>query len=381
MRSLRRKLSLILLQCVLTLSLVGASIFGVKHFSPETTVTVSATANEVSAATQSVATLASTTTTAALPSVASVAVAVSPATVLVLNMGRGGTAQGVGTGFIIDANGIIVTNNHVVGGVQSVQVQLPAPDGRTFTAELVGTDAQTDIAVLRIDASGLPAVALGSSSNLGVGEWVVAIGNALALDGGPTVTAGVVSALGRDVEQSASGGYPGQSATSAIALYDLIQTDAAINEGNSGGPLVNLNGEVVGINTLGATDAQGIGFAIAIDDARPIIEQLLASGQVTRAYLGIQGDSVTASVAAAQGLTRTDGVLVERVVVGSPAAQASLQANDLIVVIDDLAIESQGALQVALRDRFAPGDTVELHIIRGGVEHTLNVTLGIQATS
>ena len=342
MRSLRRNLSLVLLQCVLTLSLVGASIFGANHLGAETTATVSATASEVSAATQPVTTLASTTT-AALPSVASVAEAVSPATVLVLNMGRGGTAQGVGTGFIIDANGIIVTNNHVVSGAQAVQVQLSAPDGRTFTAEAVGTDAQTDIAVLRIDASDLPAVTLGNSSALGVGEWVVAIGNALALDGGPTVTAGVVSALGRDVEQAAEGG-PGQSATVAIALYDLIQTDAAINEGNSGGPLVNLHGEVVGINTLGATDAQGIGFAIAIDDARPIIEQLLATGQVTRAYLGIQGESVTASVAAAQGLTQTDGVLVGRVVAGSPAAQFGLQANDLIVGIDDVAIESQGDL-------------------------------------
>jgi S1-C subfamily serine protease len=326
------------------------------------------------------ATLAATTVTT-LPDVASVAEVASPATVLVLNQGRNGTTQGVGTGFIIDSSGVIVTNNHVVSGAQSVRVQLPAPDGRIFTATVVGTDAQTDLAVLRIDATGLPALTLGSSSALGVGEWVVAIGNALALDGGPTVTAGVVSALGRDVEQAASGGYPGQSATSSIALYDLIQTDAAINEGNSGGPLVNLQGEVVGINTLGATDAQGIGFAIAIDDARPIIEQLLQAGKVTRAYLGIQGESVTAALAVTQNLTATGGVLVGRVVAGSPAARAGLQANDLIVAIGDVAVASQGDLQQALLDQYHAGETVELRIVRVGSEQTIAVTLGTQTTS
>ncbi len=276
---------------------------------------------------------------------------------------------------------MIVTNNHVVTGAQGVKVQLPEPDGRTFTATVVGTDAQTDLAVLRIDATGLPTVKLGSSSDLGVGEWVVAIGNALALDGGPTVTAGVVSALGREVEQPATGGTRGQAATSAISLYDLIQTDAAINEGNSGGPLVNLNGEVVGINTLGATDAQGIGFSIAIDDARPIIEQLLQSGTVTRAYLGVQGETLTSTLAAAQGLTGTDGVLVARVVAGAPAAQAGLQANDLLVGIGNVTIHTQNDLQQALLSSYAAGDTVAVHIVRGGTGQTISVTLGTPPTA
>lgn len=379
MRSLRHDFSRVLLQAGLALSLVGAGAFGANHFGATSAATVSATANEVATATRPANTTPLSTTPGALPDVASVASAVRPATVLVLSLGRGGTAQGAGTGFIIDPSGVIVTNNHVVSGAQSVRVQLPEPDGRAFTATVVGTDAQTDLAVLRIGATGLPGVTLGRSSALGVGEWVVAIGNALALDGGPTVTAGVVGALGRDVEQAASGGTRGQAATSAIALYDLIQTDAAINEGNSGGPLVNLNGVVVGINTLGATDAQGIGFAIAIDDARPIIEALLRDGKVTRAYLGVQGESVTASLAAAQGLTQTDGVLVTRVVAGSPAAQARLQANDLIVAIGDMTLQGQGDLQEALRTQYAPGDTVGLRIVRGGVERTINVTLGTQA--
>ena len=382
MRSLRHNLKLMLVQGALTLSLVGASLVGVELLGDRTVATTSAAAVEQTSNSQAVtATTLAMTTATALPDVASVAEVASPATVLVLNQGRNGTAQGVGTGFIIDPGGVIVTNNHVVSGAQSVRVQLPAPDGRTFTATVVGTDAQTDLAVLRIDANGLPALTLGSSTDLGVGEWVVAIGNALALDGGPTATAGVVSALGRDVEQAASGGYPGQSATGSIALYDLIQTDAAINEGNSGGPLVNLQGEVIGINTLGATDAQGIGFAITIDDARPIIEQLLQSGRVTRAYLGIQGESVTAALAATQNLTATDGVLVGRVVAGSPAAQAGLQANDLIVAIGDVAVASQGDLQQALLGQYHAGETVELRIVRAGSAQTLAVTLGMQTTS
>jgi len=194
-----------------------------------------------------------------------------------------------------------------------VKVQLPEADGCTFVATVVGTDPQTDLAILKIDAQDLPTITLGSSADLAVGEWVVAVGNALALEGGPTVTAGVVSATGRDVEQAGTATRPGQAATNAIALYDLIQTDAAINEGDSGGPLVDLNGNAIGINTLGTSEAQGIGFAIAIDDAKPIIEQLLQNGKVTRAYLGISTQTLTPAIAAAQNLDQTKGVLISRV--------------------------------------------------------------------
>ena len=175
-----------------------------------------------------------------------------------------------------------MTNNHVVEGAQTLRVQLPPPDGRTFEARLVGRDPQTDLAVLKIDAPDLPTVPLGSSSALRPGEWVVAIGNALALPGGPTVTAGVVSALGRDTQEP--GAQPGQAGPT---LYDLVQTDAAINPGNSGGPLVTLRGEVVGVNTLGAAEAQGINFAIAIDGAKPIVAPLRQNGRVVRGYLGV----------------------------------------------------------------------------------------------
>ena len=274
-----------------------------------------------------------------------------------------------------------MTNNHVVEGAASLKVQLPEPDGRTFVATVVGTDPQTDLAVLRIDASGLPSVQLGTSADLAVGEWVVAIGNALALDGGPTVTAGVVSATGRDVEQAATTARPGQPATSAIALYDLIQTDAAINEGDSGGPLVDLYGRVVGINTLGTSDAQGIGFAIAIDDARPIIEQLIATGTVSRAYLGVGAQTVTPAVAAARGLDRTSGVLVTQVSAGSPAAQGGLRAGDVIVGLGDRAVADQEDLQSALLNTFKPGDTVAIQVARAGTTLAISVTLGEQPAS
>lgn len=328
---------------------------------------------------------------AALPDIASVAAKVRPATVLVSNIVQGRPSrtnptgsevpQGAGTGFIIDASGIIVTNAHVVAGAQKLTVQLPPPDGREFGATLIGTASNNDLAVLRINATNLPTVPLGNSSELKIGEWVVAIGNALALEGGPTVTAGVVSATGRDVEQAGTTTCPGQAATNAIALYDLIQTDAAINEGDSGGPLVDLNGNVIGINTLGTSEAQGIGFAIAIDDARPIIEQLLQSGKVTRAYLGISTQTLTPAIAAAQNLDQTKGVLISQVSAGSPAASAGLEAGDIITSIDGTAVTGQDTLQASLLKTYRAGDLVNIQIDRGGTTQTIAVTLGEQPAS
>jgi S1-C subfamily serine protease len=262
-----------------------------------------------------------------------------------------------------------------------VKVQLPEANGRTFVATVVGTDPQTDLAILKLDAQDLPTITLGSSADLAVGEWVVAVGNALALEGGPTVTAGVVSATGRDVEQAGTTTCPGQAATNAIALYDLIQTDAAINEGDSGGPLVDLNGNVIGINTLGTSEAQGIGFAIAIDDARPIIEQLLQSGKVTRAYLGISTQTLTPAIAAAQNLDQTKGVLISQVSAGSPAASAGLEAGDIITSIDGTAVTGQDTLQASLLKTYRAGDLVNIQIDRGGTTQTIAVTLGEQPAS
>ena len=327
----------------------------------------------------------------ALPDVASVAAKVRPATVLVLNIvqsqpGRtrsggpspapgtmpGGTdvPQGAGTGFIIDASGIIVTNNHVVQGAQKLTVQLPPPDGRVFTATLIGTAPNNDLAVLKIDGTNLPTVPLGNSSQLQIGEWVVAIGNALALKGGPTVTAGVVSATDRDEQE------PGdQQGTTGPTLYDLIQTDAAINPGNSGGPLVNVKGEVVGINTLGSTQAQGIGFSISIDSAKPIIQQLIQTGKVAVPYLGVQVTSVTSSIAAANNLPRNDGVYVQQVVTGTPAARGGLQQGDIVFGMDNDTVADQSDFQKVLQ-KHKPGDTVTLKINRNGTEQTVQVTLG-----
>jgi len=194
---------------------------------------------------------------------------------------------GVGSGVIYDQQGHILTNNHVIAGAQQLTVALP--DGKTYPAKLVGADPLTDLAVLKIDGQNLPVASFGDSSQLQVGDWVVAIGNALALSGGPTVSAGVVSALGRTVQE------PGEtSGSQGPFLFDVVQTDAPINPGNSGGPLVDLQGKVIGINTLVAgqaepgVQAQGIGFAISIAAAKPIADQLVATGQATHPYIGVQ---------------------------------------------------------------------------------------------
>lgn len=325
-----------------------------------------------------------------LPDIVAVAERVRPATVLVQNLGQGRgrgvqlpgqpgqggsgeVPQGAGTGFIYDPAGFIITNNHVIEGAQRLRVVMPPPDNRQFDAELIGTDPRTDLAVLKITAPDLPTVPLGNSSDLRVGEWVVAIGNALSLPGGPTVTAGVVSALGRTVREP--GPQPG---TRGPELFDLIQTDAAINPGNSGGPLVNLRGEVVGVNTLGAAEVNTIGFAISINSAKPIVQQLRQNGRVVRGFLGIDSDTVTPSIATAFGLPRNNGVVINQVVPGTPAAQADLQPGDVIFGINDLPVTGQADLQNALTNQFKPGDTVTLRINRGGNEQTVRLTLGEQ---
>ncbi len=374
-----------LLGLLLLLTLTGCSLGGITVSRATPTATPAATtvvpaANTGQPLNQPVATPAPAAT--GLPDVASVAAKVRPATVLVLNIGQGRTTrtnpagadvpQGSGTGFIIEStNGssIIVTNAHVVEGAQRLKVQLPPPDGREFDAELVGTSTSNDLAVLRIGVQGLPTVPLGNSSQLQIGEWVVAIGNALALKGGPTVTAGVVSATGRDEQEPST--TPGERGPT---LFDLIQTDAAINPGNSGGPLVNLRGEVVGINTLGTTEAQGIGFAISVDTAKPIIDQLIRTGKVSLPYLGVSTVSVTASVAAANSLPRNDGVAVQQVVGGTPAAQAGLQQGDIIYGVDNDPARDTTEFQKALL-KHKPGDTVTLKVNRNAREITVQATL------
>ena len=281
---------------------------------------------------------------------------------------------GVGSGFIYDREGHILTNNHVVEGAEQLLVSLP--DGRSFPAKLIAADADTDLAVIQISGSNLPVAELGDSRQLQVGDWTVAIGNALALPGGPTVTTGVVSALGRTVQE------PGTtSQNSGPFLFDVIQTDAAINPGNSGGPLVNLSGQVIGINTLVAgqaepgVQAQGIGFAIAIATAKPIADQIVATGKVIHASMGgISYLPLNPSISAMIGITQTQGVLIGQVESGSPAETAGLQSRDIILAINGSPMEGDSALAQTL-NAHKPGDKLTLTVLRGTQELILEVTL------
>jgi serine protease Do len=268
-----------------------------------------------------------------------------------------------GSGFIIDPSGYIVTNNHVVEGATSISVCIP--DGRNFDAALVGTDPLTDLAVIKIEGDILPTAEFGRSSELEVGAWVVAIGNALALEGGPTVTVGVISALGRTLE-----------AESGLSLYDVIQTDAAINPGNSGGPLINLQGEVVGINTakITAVDVSGVGFAVSADTARPVIEELIEKGYVSRAYLGVSLVTVTSVIARSYDLATEEGAMVYHVVTGTPAGQAGLKANDVITYVDGEKVTTADDVILAIRAHEI-GDRIQITYLRGTRETTTSVTL------
>ncbi len=222
----------------------------------------------------------------------------------------------------------------------------------------------------------LPVAALGDSRQLGVGDWVVAIGNALGLPGGPTVTAGVVSALGRTVQEPGSA-----NASQGPFLFDAIQTSAPINPGNSGGPLLNLAGQVVGINTLVAgqaepgVQAQGIGFAIAISTAKPIADEIVATGRASHPYLGIAYVSLNPAIASQLKTQQKQGIVVGRVAQGSPAAQAGLQPRDIITAVDNNPLKDESDL-ARLMATHKPGDTVTLTVIRGGQQQNVQVQLG-----
>jgi S1-C subfamily serine protease len=268
---------------------------------------------------------------------------------------------------------LILTNNHVIDGAQSLLVSLT--DGRTFPGTLVGGDPQTDLAVVKINGSNLPIVTLGDSSKLRVGEWNVAIGNALALPGGPTVTNGVVSALGRSAQE------PGSTKTSSgPILFDLIQTSAPINPGNSGGPLLNMAGEVIGINTLGAVEAepgvqaQGISFAISINSARPIAQQLVQNGSVKHAYMGIDYTALTPSIIARLGTTQTQGV-VTALLRGGPAESAGIRTKDIITTADNQKLTDETSLARVFLNHL-PGDTITVTLVRGNSPQDVKVTLG-----
>jgi len=271
--------------------------------------------------------------------------------------------QGVGTGVIFDSNGYIVTNNHVVEDAKSIKVALA--DGKTFNAVKVNKDPQTDLAVIKINANGLTKAKLGRSENLQVGERVVAIGNALALEGGPTVTAGIVSYLGRSIQEP-----------NGTVLYDLIQTDAAINPGNSGGPLLNMAGEVVGINTAIAAEAQNIGFAISIsqDVLENVILPLVNTGHVIRPWLGVTFTELTTATISRYGLSATEGALIVYVEPDSPADKAGLKPLDVITGFAGEKITKAEELRLIIHS-CQIGDGVEITFMRGKQELSVEAIL------
>jgi S1-C subfamily serine protease len=288
---------------------------------------------------------------------------VQPAVVRIDVSGPDG--QGTGTGFIVASNGVIVTNAHVAANAFTINVTLA--DSRKARANVIGIDAQHDLAVVKIGLTGLPTVQIGDSSTLEVGDSVVAIGNALALAGTPTVTSGIVSALHRTI-----------STDESTSLKDVIQTDAAINPGNSGGPLLDSAGKVIGINTAIASpaDANNIGFAIAISSAEPTLKRLESgtSKPAQTGFLGVQVESVDASVAAQAGLKVSKGAYVADVTPTSPADDAGIRVGDVIVRLGTTTIDTAPQLTAAVGGH-RPGDKVSVVVNRNGRNRTFEVTL------
>ena len=278
-----------------------------------------------------------------------------------------GPANASGTGFIVSKDGYVLTNNHVVEGMDRIQVQLT--DRRQFKARVIGRDPQTDVAVIKIEGTNLPAVTLGDDAATRVGEWVLAIGNPLGLDF--TVTAGIVSAKGRSTQLRGLN-------TNLYAIQDFIQTDAAINPGNSGGPLVNTRGEVVGVNAAIASPTgtyTGYGFAIPISLAKTVMDDIIAHGRVRRAIMGASMNEVTAEDAAVNNLKEIAGAKIgDFSIEDSPAEKAGIERGDVVLMADGKKIDRVSTLQRILRTH-QPGDVVTLEIIRYGDKKSLKVKL------
>jgi serine protease Do len=271
--------------------------------------------------------------------------------------------QGLGSGVIVAEDGYILTNNHVIESADEIEVGLE--DGRHLEGKLIGTDPKTDIAVIKIDASGLPIAEMGDSDDLEVGEWVLAIGSPFSENLSHTVTAGIVSGKGR-------------SNVGLTDYEDFIQTDAAINPGNSGGALVNVEGRVIGINTAIATrsgGSQGVGFAIPINMAREVMGALIRDGKVTRGWLGVQIQNLTDELAEAKGLKVSEGVLVGDVLDDGPAEKAGLKRGDVITHFEGRATKNTSQLRNMVA-RTQPGSRVELTVMRDGHERAVTLELG-----
>ena len=306
-----------------------------------------------------------------------VAAKVSPAVVRITVTDAAGNANGVipatgvGSGVIFNSNGWILTNHHVVKGGEKFDVELK--DGRVLSGKVYGIDTLTDLAIVKVDATGLPSATIGESDALKVGQLVVAIGSPLGTYSN-SVTSGIVSAKGRSITTNGN-----------QSLTNLIQTDAAINPGNSGGPLLDAGGNVIGINTAIATNSNGIGFAIPIDIARPIMAQAVAGQPLSRPYMGIRFVSITRQLADDQKLPVRSGALVggrddqgnptTGVEAGTPAARAGIRDGDIIVSVNGKPIDEEHPLDATLA-QFSPGDTVKVDVLRGGQHLMIDVTLG-----
>jgi serine protease Do len=297
-----------------------------------------------------------------LPSVVSINVQVAGTSLF----GQPATQESAGSGWVVDSNGLIVTNNHVVQEAQNISVSLS--DGRNFPARQVAADPVTDLAVIQIDAAGLQAATVGDSSKLKPGMMVMAIGNALGE--GLTVTAGWVSRLGVSLTVQASGNI------ATATLFDLIEVSTPVNPGNSGGPLFNMLGEVVGITNakLVTTGVENVGFAISTKSAISVIQQLVQSGKVTRPYMGISIQDVDAATASIYNLAVTQGALISEVDPGGPAAQVGLKAGDVIVNMDGITITSAAdAVQAILTSKI--GQQVSVTFYRSSTPSIVEVTL------
>lgn len=287
--------------------------------------------------------------------------------------GRVYEQKGGGTGFIITSDGLIATNKHVVSD-ENATYQVVTAEGKTYEGKVKAIDPFMDLAILSIDAKGLPVVELGDSDKLQVGQWVIAIGNALAKFDN-TVTVGVISARERDVEASGAG-------IGTEKLESMLQTDAAINPGNSGGPLVNLEGQVTGINTAVAGGAQGIGFAIPINNVKKAIESVQKTGKISRPYLGVRYIPITRDIAKAASLPvdygawiyRGSGSLEAPVIPSSPADKAGIKENDIITEINGQRIDEKHSLSSLIR-KYNFGDEIVLTVLRAGKEMKVKVML------
>ena len=290
------------------------------------------------------------------------------------NRGRVGSSFGSGTGVIFTPGGMVLTNNHVIEDAERITVT--RDDGSQSTAQIIGADRLSDLAVLRLPEDDYPFLPLAETKQLRVGEWVIAIGNALALPGGPTVTVGVVSALGRSIESA-----PG------ITLYDLIQTDTSINPGNSGGPLLDLEGNLIGINTAvlrgsasgSGPQVEGIGFAIDMGTASQVSQQLIDLGRVRWAWMGVFLADLVPEVAAQVGLPIREGVIIQTTVEGGPSDQAGIQPGDIILKIGGHDVATVSDLTRLLKQEFQAGQELAVEVFRtgdGGSTETLTLVLG-----